>query len=996
MTAMAATSRLMVLMFTDIVGSVELKGRLGAAVYTDMIARHDRLFRECMSKRAGARIVQDTGDGFLASFDTASDAVVAALQFHEGLRQIEWSDVPLSVRIGLNLGQVSEVRDGSGGVKYIGLATDMAARVMSLAQGGQILMTRSIFDDARQFVREHPQRGAAEAPALQWMAHGQYLFKGSDEPIEVYEVGAAGFAPLRAPPDSDKARRAVNAMEEETLGWRPAAGLEVPRRRGWVLTQKLGEVGFGEVWLGKHNRTKDSRVFKFCFDAERLRSFKRELTLFKLLRDGLGDRKDIAKLYEVQFEESPYFLESEFSGYGSLSEWAEKQGGLGTVPLDLRIDMVARTADAVAAAHSLGVLHKDIKPSNILMYMSEDGVPRPRLADFGIGVVTDRSQLEQRNITIEGMTEGWLEGNESSRTGTRMYAPPESLAAKPFTMQGDIFALGVFLYQMVVGDFNKPLSTGWEADVPDELLRADIQICTMGDREKRLGSAKELADRLRALPERRRVLVAARRRKLLLTSGALAAVVAVVAGVWAVREMGLRQKAELARKEAEVAKQEAIDQRDRVLQLTDSQQSVATKFVSDLARNIQAIEGATAARLLALNTAAEMLKKLGSLDPEDLKLQLEVARGVVELGDIQGGLRSGNVGSDEDARRSYSQAMEICEKVIALAPQNGQALYALATARFKLADLVRAGGDSQKALAMFTTVLDEAEKAVTLEWAEGADLKVCGRLAASAELKISDVHRQVKNAALARDYMQRSMNRRRAALDAAPDSEQAIRDMAVGLGRKGKVLEEEKDYAGSLLAWKESVELREKLAQLPTNSDSMRAKRDLAQGLTDYAAALNVAGRSEEAIENGRRTVGILSELIASDPLDNRLKFTMLDAQLSLGATLRTAKHLPEAAKVFEDNIELADAYLATDAKSQTAMYVRIQTLCKLGETRSDLNEKDAAASAFERALRGVDALLAVDPTNAKVGRWRDVAKRELAALNGSSVEKEAEASPSG
>jgi len=1009
MTALTPTSRLMVLMFTDIVGSVDLKGRLGAAAYTDMISRHDRLFRQCVDQCAGARVIQDTGDGFLSRFETASDAVMTALRFQDGLRQIDWADVPLSVRVGLNLGQVSEVRDDSGGVKYIGLATDMAARVMSLAQGGQILMTRSIFDDARQYVREHPPRGNEEGPGLQWMAHGLYLFKGSEEPLDVYEVGAAGFAPLRAPLDSEKARRAVSAIEEETLGWRPAAGLEVPKRRGWFLVEKLGEGGFGEVWLGRHNRTKDQRVFKFCFDADRLRSFKRELTLFKLLRDKLGDRKDIAKLYEVQLDDSPYFLESEYSGYGSLSEWAEKQGGLSKIPLDLRIDMVARTADAVGAAHSSFVLHKDIKPSNILIYMSEDGVPRPRLADFGIGVVTDSSELAKRNITVTGMTEGWLEGNESSRTGTRMYAPPEILSGRDFTVRGDIYALGVFLYQMVVGDFSKPLATGWEADIEDECLREDIRACTIGDPDQRLGSAKELADRLRALPARRKALAAGRRRKLLMTGLGAAAVVTVVAGVWAVRETGLRKHAEEMRVKAEAEEKRAIEQRDRVTTLMKSQQAAATEFVTDMAKRIEAIQGATAARVMALNTAAGMLLKLGELDPADSQLQRKVAEGLVELADIKGGVRSGNLGDVDGATLNYKQAMDICEALVERFPKEGPSLHALAASRFKMADLVRSSGDNQKALSMFMRVLDEAQKAAELEWPNEADRKKCDRLAAAAELKVSDVHRQVKNSALAREYMEKTLERRRAALESNPEDETAIRDLAIGLGRQGKVFEDEKNYAGALASWRESVDLREKLAARPANEDSMRAKRDLAQGLTDYAAALNAASRNEEAIVAGRRTVEILRELIEADPIDKRLKLTMLDAQLALGATLRTGKQFQEAAKVFADNIELANSYLqavvptqaepeAADSKESatpnvTAMYVRIQSYVKLGETHVNLGEEESAAEAFKAALRGVDELLAIDPMNGKVQRWREAANRELAELDAQPAEQGQETS---
>jgi serine/threonine-protein kinase len=312
--------------------------------------------------------------------------------------------------------------------------------------------------------------------------------------------------------------------------------------------QKLGEGGFGEVWLAEHRRTKDRRVFKFCFDGDRLRSLKRELTLFRLLRDALGDRKDIARLYDVQLEEPPFFLESEFTPSGSIVEWAEARGGIDRVPIDVRIDLMARTARAVAAAHSVGILHKDIKPGNILIYEDEDGAPRPRLADFGIGAITDEGQLAGRNITVAGFTAATESG---SHTGTRMYAPPETLTGRPFTVLGDIYSLGVMLYQMVVGDLDRPLASGWEQDVPGPLVREDIAVCVEGHEEQRLGSAQGLAKRLETLPERRR----ARRRRLAVRTAAagsgVLAVLLLVATVWALREIGLRDAAEQERNKAQ-------------------------------------------------------------------------------------------------------------------------------------------------------------------------------------------------------------------------------------------------------------------------------------------------------------------------------------------------------------------------------------------------------------------------------------------------------------
>ena len=93
--------------------------------------------------------------------------------------------------------------------------------------------------------------------------------------------------------------------------------------------------------------------------------------------------------------------------------------------------------------------------------------------------------------------------NESSRTGTRMYAPPEIAGRPPFTMQGDVYALGVLLYQMVVGDLERPLAPGWERDVQDDVLRELIEECVDGHLERRLSSAAVLAERVRGLESER-------------------------------------------------------------------------------------------------------------------------------------------------------------------------------------------------------------------------------------------------------------------------------------------------------------------------------------------------------------------------------------------------------------------------------------------------------------------------------------------------------------
>ena len=491
-------ARFTVLMFTDIVDSTGLKATHGVTAYMAAFERHNALFESIARGFSGMQILQHTGDGYFATFSGVADAVRFALLFQHAMRREKWTDFALETRVGIHAGEVAAT-EILGKTNLLGPAPDLTSRVMSLGRGGQILLTRGPFDEARPFVREHPPIEDETAPALSWLAHGPYRMKGRDEPMEIFEVGAQRLAPLLAPPDSEKAKRAIRPGEEETLGWRPAIGLEIPGRPGWHLTEKLGAGGFGEVWVGEHAKLHQCRAFKFCFDEERLRALKREVTLVRLLRSALGERDDIVHIHELKLDAPPFYLESDLAPHGNLLQWAKRQGGLDKIPLPQRIALVAHTATALAAAHSIGVLHKDIKPTNILIFDGPSGEPRPRLVDFGIGTLADPAVLGEFGVTSAGFTRLTIQHS----TGTPTYSPPEYLAGKPYTVQGDIYGLGVMLYQLVTADTERPLAPGWERDVPDRLLREDIAACVDGDPSRRLPSTADLATRLRSLDARR-------------------------------------------------------------------------------------------------------------------------------------------------------------------------------------------------------------------------------------------------------------------------------------------------------------------------------------------------------------------------------------------------------------------------------------------------------------------------------------------------------------
>ena len=173
-----AQTSLQAFLFTDIVGSTELKRRLGDLEGAQVIATHDACFRDCVVRFGG--LEQDNpGDGFFATFPVPSAALKCALAFQAAL-----TDQRVQARVGIHMGEAVHVPGTREHQKLVGLAVDTAGRVMSLAMANQILITQHASDSARQQVL----RGPNDEPVL-WRAHGAYGFKGLAEPIEVHEAG---------------------------------------------------------------------------------------------------------------------------------------------------------------------------------------------------------------------------------------------------------------------------------------------------------------------------------------------------------------------------------------------------------------------------------------------------------------------------------------------------------------------------------------------------------------------------------------------------------------------------------------------------------------------------------------------------------------------------------------------------------------------------------------------------------------------------------------
>lgn len=280
------------------------------------------------------------------------------------------------------------------------------------------------------------------------------------------------------------------------------AGDPVPMRPSFQLARNLGGARGNEVWLGVHAKTDEQRVFKYARDGRQLHALKREAVLSRLLQQELGTDPavGITRLYDWHFGGAPFFLEYAFGGM-PLRDWAASH--LAGMSLSGRLALFAGIARTIDAAHRIGVLHKDLKPANILVDGDAARGWHPRVVDFGSGSLLDPDRLDALGITRHDTLP--LDNlHPAGTSGSPWYLSPEVVAGGPQTIQSDVYALGLILYQLLVGDIGRPMAPGWEAEVDDPLLREDITAATHSDPTCRLRAVSDLLERLQALDSRHR------------------------------------------------------------------------------------------------------------------------------------------------------------------------------------------------------------------------------------------------------------------------------------------------------------------------------------------------------------------------------------------------------------------------------------------------------------------------------------------------------------
>ena len=167
------------LLFTDIEGSTRMLQELGPETYVRALTEHRRLLREAFAGHGGVE-VEMQGDSFFFAFPFARSAVAAAVEAQQALAAHDWQSQPIKVRIGLHTGEPMQA-DGL----YAGLDVHSAARVMSAAHGGQVVLSARTADLVD---------GELEVELLDL---GEHRLKDLTAPQHLYQAGQGEFPPLK-------------------------------------------------------------------------------------------------------------------------------------------------------------------------------------------------------------------------------------------------------------------------------------------------------------------------------------------------------------------------------------------------------------------------------------------------------------------------------------------------------------------------------------------------------------------------------------------------------------------------------------------------------------------------------------------------------------------------------------------------------------------------------------------------------------------------------
>jgi YVTN family beta-propeller protein len=391
-------------LFTDIEGSTELLKQLGEG-YAAALAEHHRILRKAVAEQGG-REIDNQGDSFLFAFERANAALGAAVLAQRALSEHAWPEgVEVLVRMGIHTDEPTVGED-----RYVGLGVQRAARIGAVAHGGQVLLSNA--------TRELLANGLAGVSIRDL---GSYRVEDLDRFERLFQLEVVGlrsdFPPLQA---------------ERVAEPRPISQAEVQMGAeflGYRIEEQIGHGGMGIVYRAYDLRLKRTVALKLVTPElaldERFRErFARETELAISL-----EHPNVVPIHDAGDVAGRLYLAMRLVAGTDLRKLLRAEGALEP---SRALAICRQVANALDAAHAKGLVHRDVKPSNILL----DEAEHVYLADFGL----------TRRLEEKGARAG-----EGRSVGTPAYLAPEQIEGGRVDGRADVYSLGCVLYECLTG-----------------------------------------------------------------------------------------------------------------------------------------------------------------------------------------------------------------------------------------------------------------------------------------------------------------------------------------------------------------------------------------------------------------------------------------------------------------------------------------------------------------------------------------------------------------
>lgn len=512
--------------------------------------------------------------------------------------------------------------------------------------------------------------------------------------------------------------------------------------RNWIgrqigpyrIVERFGAGGMGEVYKAlradeEFHQVVAIKLLRAGYDTGYvLERFRAERQILASL-----DHPNIARLLDggITEEGLPYFVMEAIAGL-PIDRYCNEKG----LSVAGRLALFRTVCAAVQDAHQHLVVHRDIKPGNILV--TADGTVK--LLDFGIAKILD-AQAAGAQATMTAMA-----------AMTPEYASPEQIKGERVTTASDIYSLGVLLYQLLTGlwpyrtrttqphevaqaivetEPERPsaavrrlakdatgegllrppqFSSTREPDAARLARRLDGDLDTIvltalrKDPRRRYASAEQLGEDVQRYLEGMPIL--ARQDSMRYVAGKFIARHRIGVALSAAVVASLVTGVVLAERSAQVARAQHA-RAERHLQAV---RSLAHTFMFDVHDAIKDLPGATAARKLVVQHALRYLDPLAKQLGSDRALQREVAAGYERVASVMGGQGTGNLGDPEGAIATYRKAIAIREALVKEDAKDAAALRDLVRTRGQLANALYESGETESSLAQLRALLPVAER----------------------------------------------------------------------------------------------------------------------------------------------------------------------------------------------------------------------------------------------------------------------------------------------